>query len=100
FAVFDLHPVTPNLFSHAPIDFTALVLIIEREIRVFLENSDLAHSLRADPAGGHIRHATVFETEPRVGDIFAGAKHGHTDRVNAAKRRAHKIQNDFQIVNH
>src|SRR5437762_5198800 len=33
FAVFDLHSVTPNLFSDAAIDLAALILIIEREIR-------------------------------------------------------------------
>ena len=98
--MFDPDPVTPNLFSDAAIDLAALILIIERQIRVFLKNPDLTHPLGADAAGGHICDATVFEVEPRVCNVFAAAEHGHANRVNAPERRAYKIQNDFQIVNH
>src|SRR4029450_8432757 len=82
FAVFDLDSVTPNLFSDAPIDLAALILIIEREIRVFLKNANLAHSLGTDAAGRHIRDATVFKVEPRVCNVFAVAENGHANRVN------------------
>src|SRR3984893_18868641 len=41
FLMFYADSVTPTLFSNAPIDFTALILIIEREISVFLKNPNL-----------------------------------------------------------
>src|SRR4029450_2037508 len=100
FAVFDLDPVTPNLFSDASINLAALILIIEREICVFLKDSNLAHPLGADAAGGHICDATVFKVESRVCNVFALAKHGNADRVDTPKRRADEMQNDFEIVNH
>ena len=100
FAVFDLGPVTPNLFADAAIDLTALILIIERDIRVFLKNSDLAHPLGADAAGSHVCHATVFKVKSRVCNVFALAEYGHADCVDTPERRADKIQNDFQIMNH
>src|SRR6478672_2985069 len=100
FAVFDLSPVTPNLFADAAINFAALILIIERDIRVFLKNSNLAHPLGTDAAGGHVCHATVFKVESRVRNVFALAQHRHADCVDTPKRRADEIQDDFEIVNH
>ena len=100
FAVFDLGPVTPNLFADAAIDLAALILIIEREIRVFLKDSNLAHPLGADAAGGHVCHAAVFKMESRVCDVFALAEHWHADGVDTPQRRADEMQNNFEIVNH
>src|SRR6476661_9140865 len=40
--VFNADSVSPNLFSNAAIDFAGLILIIERKIRVFLENAYFA----------------------------------------------------------
>src|SRR5437016_14442167 len=42
FVVFDLDSVTPNLFSDAPIDFAALILIIVLELIIFLKDANLA----------------------------------------------------------
>src|SRR5215211_9359551 len=98
--MFDLGSVTPNLFADAAIDLAALILIIEREIRVFLKDSDLAHPLGADAAGSHVCHATVFKVESRVCNVFALTKHGNADRVDTPNRRTDEMQNDFEIVNH
>src|SRR5437773_12476559 len=38
FVVFDLDSVAPNSFSDAPITLAALILMIQREIRVFLKS--------------------------------------------------------------
>src|ERR1051325_3843812 len=95
----DLGPVPPDLLTDTPIDLAALILIIEREICVFLKDSDLAHPFGADAAGGHIRNATIFKVKPRVSDIFAVAEHGYTDRVDTPKRRTHEMQNNFKSMN-
>jgi hypothetical protein len=98
--MFNADSVAPNLSSNAPIDFTTLILIIEREIRVFLKNANLAHPLGTDAARGHICHATVFEMQSHVCDVFAPAKHGHAHRINTPQRRTHEMQNDFQVMDH
>src|SRR6266540_3881814 len=100
FFVFNTDSVTPNLSSNAPIDFAALILIIEREVCVFLKNANLAHPLGTDATGGHIRHATVLEMQSHVGDVFAPAQHGYAHRIDTPKRRTHEMQNDFQIMDH
>jgi len=69
--MFYFDPVTPDLFSDTAVNFAALILIIEREIRILLKDPNLAHPLRADTACGDIRHATVFEMQSRIGDVFA-----------------------------
>src|SRR5947208_17096274 len=98
--MFYLDPVTPDLFSDAPVNVAALILVIEREIRVFLKDPNFAHPLGTDPAGGDIRHTTIFEMKPRVGDIFATAEHRDADRVDTPKRRAYKMENDLEVVDH
>src|ERR1700731_2192582 len=75
--------VAGDLAGLPPIYFTALLFIIEREIGIFLENADLAHSFGTDPARSHVRHATILETDPGVRDVFAFAQHGNTNRVDA-----------------
>jgi hypothetical protein len=50
------------------------------------EDTDLAHPLRADAAGGQIGHAAVGELEPRVGNVFGLAQDGDADGINAGDR--------------
>src|SRR5947199_8368783 len=95
--MFYLDPVTPDLFSNAPVNFAALILVIEREIRVFLKDPNFAHPLGTDPAGGDIRHTTIFEMKTRVGAIFVTAEHSAADPVDTPKRRANKMENDPQV---
>ena len=71
------------LAAFAPINFTALILIIEREVSVLLKDANLAHALGTDPAGGDVGHATVFKTDTRVGDILA--------RDSKPARRRHRL---------
>src|SRR5437868_12850500 len=100
FPALDLDPVTHDLFPETPVDFAALILIIEREISVLLKDANLAQALGTNPARGDVCHATIFEMQPRIGDVFTLAKDWHAYRVNAPERRAHEMQNDFQVVDH
>src|ERR1700738_5288047 len=74
-----------------PIDFAALLFVVEREIGVLLKYADLAHPLRADPARSHVGYATVLETNPRVGNVFSLAQNRNTNRVDVLHRRAHQM---------
>ena len=96
FLAFNIDPVARDASSNPSIDFAALILVIEREICVLLKDSNLAEPLGTDTARGNICHAAVFKMQPRIGNVFAPAKDWHTDGVDAPKRRAHKVQNDFQ----
>src|ERR1700693_4435172 len=69
----DLDFVARNPSSRAPVDFAALILIIQREISVPLKISNLAHPLGTGAAGGNVRDAAILETHPRVRDVFAAA---------------------------
>src|SRR5437667_10894768 len=60
FFAFDRDFVTRNPPPNAPIDLAGLILRIQREIRVLLENPDLAHELGTDAARGNLRHATLI----------------------------------------
>ena len=96
--MFDLGPVAPNRFADAAIDLAALILIIERDVRVFLKDSNLAYSLGADPTRGHICHTTIFKMQSHIGDVFTPAKHWHADGIDAPQGRTHEMQNHFKIM--
>src|SRR5436189_3955091 len=100
FFVFNAGSVTPNLFSNAAVDFAALILIIERDVRVLLKDANLADALGTDAARGHICHASIFEMQSHVGDVFTPTKHGHAHCVNTPQRRTHEMQKYFQIMDH
>src|SRR6266516_875970 len=100
FFVFNAGSVAPNLFSNASVDFAALILIIERDVRVLLKNANLAHALRTDAARGHICYASILEMQSHVGDVFTSAKHRHSHRIDTPQGRTHEMQNNFQIMDH
>src|SRR5437588_8795425 len=100
FLAFNCNFIACNLSAFASIDFAAMFFVIEREISVFLKNADLAHPLGADPARRYVRDATVFEMDARIGNVFAFAQNRNPDRVDALHRRAHKMQNNFEVVDH
>src|SRR4029077_12414543 len=100
FLPFNIDSVTRDASPNPSIDFAALILIIEREISVLLKDANLAKPLGTDAAGRNICHATIFEMESSIGDVFAPAKDRHAYRVDAPERRAHKMQNDFQVMDH
>src|ERR1700726_3924098 len=77
FLAVDCHFVAQNFPGLTAINFTRLFFVIEREIRVLLKNSDLAHTFRTDAARSHVCHATICETQPRISNIFAAAQHWH-----------------------
>src|SRR3984957_8085000 len=56
------------------------------------ENADLAHPLRADAAGGQVDHATVGETQARVGDVLSLAQYRKADGIDTDYRRADETQ--------
>ena len=100
FLALDLHLLALDSAAAPPINFAGLILIIEREIGVLLEDANLAHPLRADPARGDVGDAAVLETQPRIGDVFAPAQDRHADGIDRLHRRPNEMQNNFQIVNH
>src|SRR5260370_42203718 len=55
FLAFDRNFVAGDLSGFTTIDFAALFFVIEREIGVFLKNTDFAHSLRTNSTRSHIR---------------------------------------------
>src|SRR5581483_10666239 len=73
FLVFDGDPVANDLLSQATVNFAGLILVIERQVRVFLKNADLSDALGTDAAGSYIRHAAIFEMQPGISDIFSPA---------------------------
>src|SRR5206468_4526746 len=100
FLTFNLDPVARDASPNPSVDFAALILVVEREICVLLKDANLTEPLGTDTARCNIGYATVFKMQPRIGNVFAPAKNGHTDCVDAPKRRAHKVQNNFQIMDH
>src|SRR5438045_8000603 len=79
FFALNRNSVARDFSRFAPINFSALFFVIERQIRVLLENPDLAHPLRTDPARGHVRHATIFKTNSRIPDFFPPAQNRNPD---------------------
>ena len=67
-------------------DVSALALVIEREVGVFLEDADLADLVAADAAGGEVGDTAVLEPDPDVGDVLTPAQDGDADRVDADDR--------------
>ena len=100
FFALNLNLITHNLAAFAPINFTALILVIEREISVFLKDANLAHAFGTDPARSDVGDATVFKTQTRVGNIFAATQNRHADGIDCLNWRTHEMQNDFQIMDH
>src|ERR1700676_341496 len=82
-ALFDFNFRSRNLPLHAPINFAALVFVIEREISIALENANLSHALGTNAARCDVRNATVFKAQSRVRDVFAPAQNRDADRVDA-----------------
>src|SRR6266540_1639570 len=72
-------------------NFTALILIIEREIRVLLKHTNLAHALGTDAARGNVCHTTILETQPRICDVFTAAQDRHPHRIDALHRRTNEM---------
>ena len=81
-------------------EVAGLVFVIEREVGVFLEDTDFANAVLADPAGGEVGDAAGFEMEADVGDVLAAAEDRNSDRVHARDRRADEVQDDFDVVDH
>src|SRR5437588_830267 len=106
FAVFDPDPVTPNLFSDAAIDLAALILIIERQIRVFLKNPDLTHPLGADEAAGRRQFREFRGMCSVVGDrfldqhVFALGEESACNVVMSVGRRCYRsgVNDSHEIV--
>src|SRR5581483_3797796 len=100
FLSFNIDPIARDMSPNPSIDFATLILVIEREVSVLLKDANLAKTLGTDTARGHVCHAAIFKMQSRIGDVFAPAKDRHPYRVKTPERRAHKMQNDFQVMNH
>ena len=53
-----------------------------------------------DAARGDVGHATILETDARVGDVFAPAQDRDADGIDRLHGRPNEMQNNFEIVNH
>src|SRR5207247_10034828 len=100
FFAFDLDLIARYPSSGAAIDLTALILIIERKIRVLLKDPNLAHALGTDTARSNVCHAAILEAQPRVRDVFTAAQNRHAHRIDLFHGRTHEMQNDFEIMDH
>ena len=100
FLLLDLDLGTLDSAADLAINFASLVLVIEREICVFLEDANLPHSLGTDSTRGDVGHAAILETKPRVGDVFAPTQDRHADRIDRLHGRPDEMQNDFRVVDH
>ena len=59
--------------AHQPPAFDLLRGVVDRDVRVRLEEPDLAHAVAADAAGRHVGDAAGREPQPRVGDVELAA---------------------------
>jgi hypothetical protein len=88
---FDLDLVTRNPVSNAPVNFAALILIIERELCVLLKNANFSHAFGTDATGRYVCHATILETQPRIRNVFAAAQNRNAHRIDALHGRTNEM---------
>ena len=77
-----------------------LASIVDRDILLGLEETQLAHALGRDAAGGEVGHTSRFEFQPHIGDIRLSRKNRQAHGANLFHRRIGKSQHDIQIVDH
>ena len=90
----------PFIFAGEAQKVAGLVLIIEREVSVFLEDANLSHFVFADPAGGDIGNAAIFKLQSDIGDVLALAEDRYSHSVHADNGRTDKVEDDLKVVNH
>ena len=57
----DLDLCSLNFSRFRPENLPVLLLIVERQVTVFLKYPNLAHSIRANPTGRHVSDATILK---------------------------------------
>src|SRR5215469_2492381 len=77
-----------------------LLLQVQRQVRVVLEDAQLALGLHADARGRRVGHAAVGETDAGVGDIDFVRKHRGPDRIDRGYRRRDDGLHDVDVVDH
>ncbi len=92
----------PSAPTPSPLRITVknLLLQIDRNIRVVLEQPQLAFGFQAHAAGGCIGDAAIRESQARVGDIDLIGKYAGADGIDRHHRRAHDAQDQVDVVNH
>ena len=74
--------------------------VIERNILSRLEESQLAHPLRRNPARGKVRNAPGLKLQPHVRNVHLPRQNRQSDRPHFFDRRLRKRQHDVEIVDH
>ena len=84
-----------------PIDLDLLRRVVDRHVRVVLEEARLADAVAADPAGGQVGDAARREPQPRVGDVgrAASARSRRPPRSTTTSDRTDG-QQQIEVVNH
>ena len=74
--------------------------VVDRKVRVGLEDAELPLALEGHAARGDVGDATVGEAQPRVGDVDGIGQDGDADRLHRAQRRRHHAEDDVEVVDH
>src|SRR6266545_3338843 len=86
--------------AQQPIALDFLLRIVDRHVRVRLEEADLADALLADPARGHVRDAAGRESQPGVRDVVLVGQHRHAHRFYRDRLGFHQCEDDVEVVDH
>lgn len=77
-----------------------LLLVVERDVLVWLEEAQLADALGGDAAGGEVGDATAGESQAHVGDVHFVGEDGDAGGADFFRERAGEMKNDVEVVNH
>ena len=97
-AAFDARSSGPR--PDQPPHLELLRRVVDRDVRVGLEQPDLPDTIAADAARRQIRDAAGRKPQPDVRDVDARRQHRHTDSVDRHHRRIDDRQDHVEIVDH
>lgn len=86
-----------SIFSE---NLRTLGLVIERDISIFLEDSDFALSLGREAGSGQVRDRTIFEFDADIRNVFKGCEHVNSNRIETLHLGLYETLHDINVVNH
>ena len=81
-------------------DQEILTGVVNGNVLMRLEESELADPFRADATGGEVGDASGFELDADVGDVHLWGKDGQADSMQVSHGRMRKIEDDVEVVDH
>src|ERR1041385_1365027 len=90
------HPVLAADGEHQYV----LTAVIERNVLMGLEESQLADALGGNSAGSKVSHTPRLELQPDVRYINFIRKNRQSGRTNLTNRRVHEGKHDVEVMNH